>query len=442
MRARIALLAILCGLHPAGAFADAQAAGAQEPYLTYRRFRVTDADGRVARIESIASEKSPLWARGVSQGAHHWSTGPTPDEAYFEGPVPFVVPPPEGAGEPFHAHNHQPDITWLPNGDLLAVWYSTTRESGTELTVLASRLRAGQKRWDPASEFFKAENRNMHGNSIFHDGQGRLHHLNGMGPEGATGWGQLALLHRHSHDNGVTWSVARPVSSGANYALRHQVIAGTRMTRDGMLIQACDATPDGQGPTALHVSRDGGRTWSDPGGDIRGIHAGVVALNDGRWLALGRGQDIDGYMPQSISEDLGKTWRYSASPFPPIGTGQRLVLMRLREGPLMLVSFTSGDRHEPEAGNMKFLDKRNHQFIGHGMFAALSFDEGQTWPVRKLLTPGEGTYDGGAWTGEFTARPDRAEHAGYLAATQTPDGVIHLISSRLHYRFNLAWLKP
>jgi hypothetical protein len=25
-------------------------------------------------------------------------------------------------------------------------------------------------------------------------------------------------------------------------------------------------------------------------------------------------------------------------------------------------------------------------------------------------------------------------------ATQTPDGAIHLISSRLHYRFNLPWL--
>ena len=34
-----------------------------------------------------------------------------------------------------------------------------------------------------------------------------------------------------------------------------------------------------------------------------------------------------------------------------------------------------------------------------------------------------------------------AETAGYLAATQTPDGIIHLISSRLHYRFNLAWLR-
>jgi len=34
-----------------------------------------------------------------------------------------------------------------------------------------------------------------------------------------------------------------------------------------------------------------------------------------------------------------------------------------------------------------------------------------------------------------------AEPMGYLAATQTPDGIIHLASSALYYRFNLAWLK-
>jgi hypothetical protein len=34
-----------------------------------------------------------------------------------------------------------------------------------------------------------------------------------------------------------------------------------------------------------------------------------------------------------------------------------------------------------------------------------------------------------------------AEPLGYLAATQTPDGTIHLLSSGLHYRFNLPWLE-
>ena len=46
----------------------------------------------------------------------------------------------------------------------------------------------------------------------------------------------------------------------------------------------------------------------------------------------------------SISSDLGKTWTYKASPFLGIGGGQRLVLKRLNEGPLLLVSFTSGNR--------------------------------------------------------------------------------------------------
>ena len=76
-----------------------------------------------------------------------------------------------------------------------------------------------------------------------------------------------------------------------------------------------------------------------------------------------------------------------------------------------------------------------------GLFAALSKDEGKTWPVRKLLTPGRGTYNGGAWTKLFHADATHAEPKGYLAATQSPDGVIHLVSSALHYRFNLKWLE-
>ena len=76
------------------------------------------------------------------------------------------------------------------------------------------------------------------------------------------------------------------------------------------------------------------------------------------------------------------------------------------------------------------------------MYAALSYDEGKTWPVRKLLTDGEYRFlNGGAWTGYFEMDENHTEPRGYLAGTQTPDNVIHILSSRLHYRFNLAWLK-
>ena len=399
------------------AIAAVSLAIADDEALTYRHFRVIDKDDKVAAIEPIPDEKTPLWARDVSQEPYDWSGGPDMSKPYFKGPIPFVIPPEEGSGEPFYGHNHQPAITWCENGDLSAIWYSTKGESDLILTVLASRLRPGNEAWGPSSEFFKVPNRNMHGSGLFHDGKGKLYHFNGMSPDHGRGWSKLALLLRTSTDNGVTWTTARTISSGANYQKRHQVIAGALMTRDGTLIQACDATPGGEGPTAIHISRDGGKTWTDPGGDIRGIHAGVVELKDRRLMAFGRAQAIDGKMPISISDDMGKSWAYTASPFPPISSGQRLVLRRLNEGPLLLVSFNSTRGGK---GEMTFTDKDGKEYTGPGMFAALSFDEGATWPVRRLLT--------------------QTERGGYLASTQTPDDMIHLISSRLYYRFNLAWM--
>lgn len=408
--------------------------------MTYHHFSVIDEDGKVSRTEPEKPKKAPLWAKRVSQTKHPWPDPAGLVDSLFATPIPFVLQPREGSGEPFHKHNHCPALTWCENGDLLAIWFSTHNETGTEMTILASRLRAGANKWEPASEFFKADDRNMTGSALFHDGKGKLFHFNGMGEKGVSNWNHLALLLRTSTDNGVSWTAPRPISTGANYQMRNQVIAGTLMMQDGTLLQPCDAVPGMEGPSALHISHDSGLSWKDAGGDIRGIHVGVVELSGGRLMAFGRGQTINGHMPASISVDLGKTWTYKASPFPPIGAGKRLVLKRLQEGPLLFVSFTSETQSNPNKG-MTFTDQQGESFTGYGMYAAVSFDDGKTWPVQKLLTPGEGEFDGGGWTKQFTATPTRAEHGGYLAITQSPDGVIHLISSRLHYRFNLAWLK-
>ena len=73
--------------------------------------------------------------------------------------------------------------------------------------------------------------------------------------------------------------------------------------------------------------------------------------------------------------------------------------------------------------------------------AALSFDEGKSWPVKKLLTDGKERFlDGGAWTGYFEMNATNAEPRGYLGMIQTPDNLINLVSSKNHYMFNLAWL--
>lgn len=65
-----------------------------------------------------------------------------------------------------------------------------------------------------------------------------------------------------------------------------------------------------------------------------------------------------------------------------------------------------------------------------------------SWPVRKLLTDGV-TRDlfGWGWTWDFTMDETHAEYMGYLAGTQTPDNMIHIISSGIHYRMNLKWIE-
>ena len=87
-------------------------------------------------------------------------------------------------------------------------------------------------------------------------------------------------------------------------------------------------------------------------------------------------------------------------------------------------------------------DANGNKFIGYGMYAALSYDDGKTWPVKRLLVDGKERHlNGGAWTGDFDMDATHAEPRGYLAGTQSPDNMIHIVSSRIHYRFNLAWLE-
>ena len=337
----------------------------------------------------------------------------------FMEPLPYVIPPSYGS-VPFYGHNHQSAVTWCNDGSLLAIWYSCEKENGREMAVLYSRFYPGAASWTPAKEFFRVADRNVTGSSLLRMGNGKLLHINGVADSGD--WKNLCMTIRESTDDGYTWSETRIIAPG--HTTRRQVIAGPIIMSDGRLLQCCDAGPGGSDGTALYISDDGGISWKDTGSTIAGIHAGIVELGDSSLLCLGRSNNVrddEGreWMPMSISTDSGISWKVSKSVFPPISSGQRLVLKRLDEGPLMVASFD---------------DK--------GLYISLSYDEGASWTPRLTLTDGKvRTLEGGAWTGSFTMDATHAEPKGYLSCTQTPDGVIHLLSSRLHYRFNLKWLE-
>ena len=382
-----------------------------------------------------------LNARDVSQ------TAPPPvakaTKPFFSGPTRFVKVPPDMAGPMFSNHNHSPAIAECPNGDLLAVWFSCGDEGGPELANLASRLRRGATEWETASPFWDGPDINDHAPKLWFDGERTLFFF-------AKSFAGDVV--RTSTDSGATWSKARliqPMVEIGNLPFR---------TKEGALVLPLDRNPAGVG---VDVSLDGGKTWSftpahgkpdfQPGGGgprPAGIHNATAQLADGRLVAYGRFDELDIqekfhlHTPVSYSSDLGKTWTYEESAFPAISTVQRAVLLRLHEGPLLLCSFTDQLRNWKKREGLRFKAADGGEFTGYGLFAAVSFDEGKTWPVQKLITPGgpERTVSG-VDRNEFTLSETMAEPSGYLSVCQTRDDLIQLVSSKNHYVFNLAWLK-
>ena len=379
-------------------------------------------------------------------------------QPYFLGPQSYVNIPPGEEGPLFSHHNHDPAITVCANGDLLAAWYTTDEETGSELAIASSRLPANGAGWTPPSLFWDCADANNHAPALFTLDDGTILHLNGNKE-------MPGSVVRLSHNNGYSWTRAVPCTP---YTQPNDC---TIRTSDGRLLATFDgnfrsgvvAESDDQGLTWRLLSDDSHRPDLTPGKSgavIAGIHVGIIQRHDGTLWALGRLDDetqsvrFDHHLPLSISRDGGRTWTYGISPFPAISSGQRFTLRRLHEGPLLLCSYTdeavrkdvfgtvTGGRPLSQMKGMRVTEPDGTTAIGIGVYAALSNDDGATWPVRRLVTPGGPARRAvGGDNGLFLLDAHHAELGGYMASCQEANGRIDLITSKNRYAFNLAWLR-
>ncbi|MHC4212738.1 MAG: SUMF1/EgtB/PvdO family nonheme iron enzyme [Planctomycetota bacterium] len=379
--------------------------------------------GELPNTKPLAPPPPPLNQQKVKQrNPVKALKGPDPEVPYFEKPKPFVVIPPASAGPVFALHNHDPAIVECPNGDLIACWYTCLAEKNRELAQAASRLRYGAKEWQEASPFWDAPDRNDHAPLMWYDDDKTLYHFTGVGF--GAGYNNMVVVMRTSTDNGASWSRGRIIVDEFNNG--HMPVEGAFRMNDGAITFTSDSTP------TLWISHDEGISWKSCGGSISGNHPGVTQLKDGTLYGLTRDTKVEGMMPIVTSKDLGKTWEYKPSPFPPIHGGERLVLFKTREGPLFFASLANHSIEITDASGTK-RDVR-------GLFVAISEDEGKTWPYVRLVTddgPGMGVASLNGYV--FTMSERIGEHLGYFAGCQATNGVIHLISSTTHYAFNLKW---
>ena len=81
-----------------------------------------------------------------------------------------------------------------------------------------------------------------------------------------------------------------------------------------------------------------------------------------------------------------------------------------------------------------------------GLYAALSFDEGKTWPeefrrvISNLQVSETWEVEVAAWQRTQTLTKTAGQENGYMSVVQSPDGLIYLTDGKLLYTFNLAWL--
>jgi hypothetical protein len=364
--------------------------------------------------------------------------GPDPDKPYFKGPRRYVNIPTQANGPVYAAHNHDPAVVGCPNGDVLAVWYTCVSEKGRELAQAASRLVRGADQWQPASSFWDAPDRNDHAPALWFDGKGGIYHITGMSV--GSGHHLTAIILRKSSDSGATWSAARIIIP--DYHVGKKPSGPVFRMNDGAVTFAVDDSGSWGNGSSLWISRDETLTWSNPGGHISGIHAGVAQLDDGTIIGFGREGEFpteDGkraitVVPKSISTDGGKTFTWHETDFPGIGGQQRLALLKLKEGPLVLASFANT--------GIEITDAAGTKRTVRGLYAALSHDRGKTWPHIRLISddqPGHPVESTGG--GLFVMSERNSEYRGYLSICQSTDGLVHLISSRQHYAFNLKWLE-
>ncbi|MHC4528464.1 MAG: SUMF1/EgtB/PvdO family nonheme iron enzyme, partial [Planctomycetota bacterium] len=379
----------------------------------------------------------PFWQQCVKQSSHGVQEGPDPDKPYYRTRLLYPdfgrrslvdVAWEIGIERGYGGGHHNSALQALPNGDLLAAYYNTMLggERDACVSIMTMRLRHGTNDWDMPSSWPDMVDADDEAPIIWND-NGKIWLFWGC-PRMEAGY---PFQYTTSTDNGATWApVQFPLFDSKIGFFSAQPTTSAFRDSKGTIYVAVDGSRPSVS-SELFASKDDGRTWYDTGGRTYGRHSCFTILDNDVILGYaGKQADLDGYHPQFVSKDGGRTYEMSASPLPALGSGVRASVVRLANKKIFYVGDMYLSIYRKLTPDMAPLG-----FTGDGAYAGISDDDGRTWRIRKLT---------GGNVLDKEGNPVKVNTVSYVTACQRPDGMIHLITSHnhpdLHFEFNEAWV--
>ena len=316
---------------------------------------------------------------------------------------------------------HAADLLELPGGELLCCWFAGSNEGNADISIVVSRLKAGESQWSIPVKVSDDAERSEQNPSLFLTPEGEIWLMytaqisRAARPDSKFNLQYTAEIRRKiSKDNGETWGKTEVMFSreGSFCRQKIQILSNGRWVF-GNWICFNDDTHNGSDITIVQISDDNGISWRSveiPGSRGR-VHANIIETEPGRLLALFRSRSADNIYI-SHSDDWGESWSVPVRTELP-NNNSSISAIRLQSGALAVAYNPVCANDNPDIT----VWPRQRCPVA----VAVSFDNGRTWPAARLVEQGEGFIGSG---NDISNR--RYE---YPVIMQSSDGWIHVAYS-------------